>query len=671
LGQVFLGPGVYQEDVVVERDGLWFFPWKQYDVVIQGSFTIKGKGVALRGFTFHSQQKAIVVEATADGCQVQNNRVVDLSDGGVGIHVEGGALVIGNVVDLRNSNAQDTIGLRLRVGGGKLPLVDHNRVAGAGQGILIDDAGEPSDTVWRLTHNEIRQCAAGMRVLADRVTAKYNRIWRCTGPGLDVQGDECTVEHNAVFDNTGDARPTRPDADNVLSETPAQPRTIHVLASAAPGGDGSVQKPFASLAPATADLQPGDTVVVGDGTYHESVTISALGAADAPVIIRSQHKHGAVISEGRITLDDCMHARIEGLSFVASPAAVLFQADARHCTVSGCRFVTTNGKPNSTIRISGPSASHNVIQDCILDGQGRRQVGIQVLCQRFNRHCIMRRCVISGYSYAVQTGGGSYPTAPPGYHLIEDCDLFENMDGVHHKMTDCTVRNCRLHHNSNYGITVRYGARQLIENNRIHHNGTGIRLHSPSHLVRNNVIYANRNGGILASVFMGEPFYEPPTSIFIVNNTFWHNGRQAIRLEQGARLAWLRNILVGDSPDQWLIVREVTDKKAAWDQSGAVRMADFNLYGNGRAPLLNEYEGGEHDLFADPRLVDPNNGDFTLAPDSPAREAVPKNWAALPPVPFAVGVDDAWRTLGASEDVSKPRTLRRNESFGRPFTSCP
>ncbi|MBT3376509.1 MAG: hypothetical protein HN742_29545 [Lentisphaerae bacterium] len=646
-GQVFLGPGIYREDITVERDGVWFFPWRQYDVVIEGSITIKGKDIALRGFTFRSKEKAVVIEATAGSCQVQNNRIVELADGGTGIHVEGGALIIGNVVDLRQCEAKGTVGLRLRSGGSSLPRVDHNRIAGADLGIVVEP-GRPTAATWSITHNEVRECANGLRVLADGVVAKYNRLWRCTGPGLQVQGEGCTVEHNAVFANSDPTNETSPEADKTLPEAPAEGRTLHVAVASTPEGDGSEKRPFATLAQALADLKPGDTVIIGDGEYRESVTLSVLAPANAPVTIRSKTRHAAVVVEGRLLLDDCANVHIGGLKFVASPSAVQFGPDARHCSVSDCLLVTTKDKPSSTISVSGPSASHNLIEDCVLQGNGRKQVGIQLNCQRFNQHCTIRRCVVSGHYYAVQTGGGSYPTAPPGFHVIEDCDFFENQDGVHHKMTDCIVRNCDLHHNTGHGVTVRYGARQLIHGNRIHHNSTGIRLHSPSHLVRDNLIYANTKGGIIATVIMGEPFYDPPTSNVVANNTFWENGRHAIRLEQGARLVWLRNIFVGQSPDQWLIVRETTGRKAPWDQSGTIRMADFNLYHNGRVPLLTEHEGGEHDLFVDPKLVDPENGDFTLAPDSPARDAVPETWDALPPIPFATGLDQQWRTLGAS-----------------------
>jgi hypothetical protein len=76
-------------------------------------------------------------------------------------------------------------------------------------------------------------------------------------------------------------------------------------------------------------------------------------------------------------------------------------------------------------------------------------------------------------------------------------------------------------------------------------------------------------------------------------------------------------------------------------------MADFNLYHKGAVPLLTEHEGGEHDLFADPLLIDPDNGDFNLSTDSPAIDAIPKEWFGLPPIPFGASDDERWLTLGA------------------------
>ena len=77
-----------------------------------------------------------------------------------------------------------------------------------------------------------------------------------------------------------------------VSTAEAQPAdgVIHVSASAAQGGDGSADKPYATIAEALGDAQAGATIELGDGTYREgelsvdkSVTIRAAQGA-APVL---------------------------------------------------------------------------------------------------------------------------------------------------------------------------------------------------------------------------------------------------------------------------------------------------------------------------------------------------------------------------------------------------
>ncbi len=649
-GQVFIGPGIYRENIELTRDGMWLRPSKQYDVIIEGSIIISGRNNNVRGLTFRSLDKAIVVKASAIDSKIQHNRIEALSNGGVGLHLESGDLVIGNVIDLQACNAKETTGLLLQPGPGAERIrIDHNRIAGAKCGIKIIDPQSDNAAPWYVTHNEVRDCDIGVQGLLDHVTFRYNRIWRCHA--LEVGTSDAAIGRNAIYEISGGSRQTSSDADKNLPEAPSEKRTRYVQSEATGGGDGSSAHPFNTLAAGLADLLPGDTILVGPGNYRVKVTVSALAPKDAPILIRSSESHAAIIEEGSIKLEDCANVIIEGFRFIASPDAVSFGRDARHCAVRNCHLTSPESKLSSAITVLGPSASHNLIEDCILEGnKNRKRDGIHLDCQRFNQHLIVRRCKISGFYCAVQTGSGAYATAPPGHHIIEECEFFGNTDGVHCKMTDSIIRNCHLHHNLGFGLTVRCGCRQLIEGNRIHHNGTGIRLHSSSHLVRNNLIYQNKAGGIIATVKMGEPYYDPPTSIFIVNNTLWQNEGYAIRLEQGARLSWMRNIIVGKSNDEPLIERENTDEKADWDMSGIIRMADFNLYHQGTVPLLTEHEGGEHDLFADPGLVDPENGDFNLSANSPARNAISPEWSSLPPIPFGAYNDPRWLTLGATSE---------------------
>ncbi len=227
---------------------------------------------------------------------------------------------------------------------------------------------------------------------------------------------------------------------------------------------------------------------------------------------------------------------------------------------------------------------------------------------------------ISGCYYGIQTGAGAYPTAPPGYHRIEGNELHHNWKGgFHSKTTDNIIRGNHVHNNDSCGMTTRYGSRNVFEGNWIHSNSRGMRLHSKSHFVVNNVIFNNGGDGIYLGSWPGdkegeypysfEPYYEPPHEVWIANNTIAHNSGAPIFADNGTQVMALRNILVGTGEDAPGVKFAV---------GGVARQVEQNLYWQCRPPLLREYEGGEYDVLADPLFVDPENGDYRADRDGPA-----------------------------------------------------
>jgi hypothetical protein len=78
--------------------------------------------------------------------------------------------------------------------------------------------------------------------------------------------------------------------DNRVPEPPAPTpnpvgRVLQVAAGAPGGGDGSSQRPYASIQAALAAAGPGDTVTVGPGEYRERLVTVRAGRADAPIRI--------------------------------------------------------------------------------------------------------------------------------------------------------------------------------------------------------------------------------------------------------------------------------------------------------------------------------------------------------------------------------------------------
>lgn len=435
-------------------------------------------------------------------------------------------------------------------------------------------------------------------------------------------------------------------------------RIIHVAAGA-PNGDGSKAAPFGDIAQALEHVYPGDTVLVGPGEYApERIVVTRSGAPGAPVTLRSEILHEAKIRDTEVFLEHCSHVRLEGFDFSGTGVRQFINAGSlmRHCEIVNNVFTRTEGHGRA-ILITGPAARHNLVEgnriamhstsEC--RGSGCCE-GIQIVCQRQNRHQVIRGNHITGCYYGIQTGGGSYPTAPPGYNLIEDNLFYANrVDGIHTKSTDDLIRNNIFFRNGSAGISTREGARNVIIGNWILENSSGLRLHSPSHFIINNIIAGNRAAGIRAFA-VRLPHYEPAMELWIAHNTIAGNGSRQIILGPRSGGHILRNIIVGGEGTQPAIDRESTD-------GGTIRQADANLYFNTRPPLLREYEGGLYDRIGDPLFLDVKRWDFRLADDSPAH-TVPS-------------VGDALRAVLSAAPAGIPLPEHIGANLGPPWAELP
>jgi serralysin len=90
--------------------------------------------------------------------------------------------------------------------------------------------------------------------------------------------------------------------------------TYYVAMSGSDSGKGTASSPWRTINKATANLKPGDEVVVRSGTYKEGVVINKDGAAGNYITIRSEvpggakivppgEKHGVTISANYINFD--------------------------------------------------------------------------------------------------------------------------------------------------------------------------------------------------------------------------------------------------------------------------------------------------------------------------------------------------------------------------------
>ncbi|HEX8698649.1 MAG TPA: NosD domain-containing protein [Myxococcaceae bacterium] len=126
--------------------------------------------------------------------------------------------------------------------------------------------------------------------------------------------------------------------------------------------------------------------------------------------------------------------------------------------------------------------------------------------------------------------------------------------------------------------------------------GVGLYFHPLVH-VRNNIFLRNR-GGVVAKCFQDRTL--------IANNVFYENQDAGILSEAGY-LDIINNIIVR-SPEA-----------ISWDfiQTGLVRC---NLFSENGSEGTRVTIGQDGNLLGDPRFVSPGQGDFRLAPGSPAKD---------------------------------------------------
>ena len=116
-----------------------------------------------------------------------------------------------------------------------------------------------------------------------------------------------------------------PDAGPAFSGTPGAAetsgggQTLYVSTNGSDDANGSQSDPFAMLGSALQAARPGDTIVVASGIYNESIETSAIGGAEAPIVIRGESSETVFDGQDEMALglycEYCNNLRVENLTF--------------------------------------------------------------------------------------------------------------------------------------------------------------------------------------------------------------------------------------------------------------------------------------------------------------------------------------------------------------------
>lgn len=288
--------------------------------------------------------------------------------------------------------------------------------------------------------------------------------------------------------------------------------TYHVAPGGNDGNDGSAAAPWATLQHAADTVQPGDSVLVYDGTYT-GFQIDTSGSAAQPIVFKAAGSNAVVNAVNPVRGQD--NINVEGADYVVIEGFRVRDADR-----AGIRVVIARGvvvKHNTV----GPNGKWG-----IFTGFAR---AVQILDNETFGSDDEHGIYVSNSDVAaddpVIRGNVSYDNNANGIQLNGDC--FAGGDGV-------------------IG-----GA--LIEDNVVYGNGfKGFSLISiDAAVVRNNVIYDNGlNGGAGGIHLVDEPGCGLPTvDTDVVNNTIVEPRIAGIRINDGAtNNVIFNNLIVSSQP---------------------------------------------------------------------------------------------------------------------------
>lgn len=262
-------------------------------------------------------------------------------------------------------------------------------------------------------------------------------------------------------------------------------------------------------------LAPGTTVVLADGEYQTKQALRVLnqrGTAEAPIVIRAEHRGKAVLGGvAGFLIRDCAHLVVEGFTFVndADQQAIRME-NCRHVRVTRNVFhlteraqprhwehwLTVDGAQSGTNRIDHNLFEHKVNLGSPLFVRGDDAA---LVCSQNDRvdHNHFRDVVYAhgenGHE-TIRTGSNDLGAAGRSSFTVIEDNLLENCSGEDEIMSlkssdNIVCRNTLL--NCRGAINLRLGNRDLVVKNIIIATETGpgyggVRLEGYDHRVVSN-----------------------------------------------------------------------------------------------------------------------------------------------------------------------------------------
>ncbi len=420
--------------------------------------------------------------------------------------------------------------------------------------------------------------------------------------------------------------------------------------SVAPYGDdgavGSSDAPWQTLAHAVENVRPGDTVQLHNGNYTGPVVLSRSGADGAPITFEAAAGHAPIINGGGATaspglspllwLRDVSHVTLRGLVLAhygsfqsgATPVGILVSGGGADVHLVNNRIVNVGSQPPANpargIAVLGDSATPRT--GTVLTRNHLHQLSLNA------GDALRLEGNIDGFRIEQSlirdtTGGGITLHGHTGISPSPSQDFPRR--GV--------ISANSLSDHASHGIRIDGAEDVLVERNYIRRGFVGVEIGaslaaraSARVELRNNLIAANSGAGLA----LGGPDASAgfATDCVVEHNTFFQNnvfntGAGEILLRHDVRDSDFRHNLIVTGAPNLVVANPFTQNTGnTFDRNlvhapGTPAWQWMNTTHTGLAAWTAATGHDAHTLVADPRLVDPSRGDYSLRPGSPAIDA--------------------------------------------------
>ncbi|MEV6826435.1 polysaccharide lyase 6 family protein [Amycolatopsis sp. NPDC051102] len=273
---------------------------------------------------------------------------------------------------------------------------------------------------------------------------------------------------------------------------------------------------LSALQSAMDKANPGDTIVLADGSYSagSTLTIKRSGSGSAPVTIAAEHTGKATITGSKtFSFAGGVHdVVLQGFKF-RNGAALSVPTGASHNRLSRNDFQLTGDGNWVSVNGDGTEVDHNVFQNRTTQGVFLQILGpSDAMAQNVHVH----HNYFYNHQFSGANGGESIRLGLSNHqsysaHAVVENNLFEKADGdieaISVKSSDNGVRYNTIRDSRGY-IVLRHGNRSTVEGNLLF--GSGIRFHGNDHRIVNN--YVANSGGRAIVFGSGDEADSGPTS---------------------------------------------------------------------------------------------------------------------------------------------------------------